>query len=239
MPEAEPRLDLIAFDADDTLWSNESLYRATEAKYIGLLAAYGVDAVDPVMHDNEIRNLRYYGYGIKGFVLSLIQSAIELTHGQIAGADVQSIIDWGKEMQAAPVRLKEHAQETVAALAARYPLMLITKGDLFDQEAKLERSGLSSYFRYVEIVSDKTQESYAGILVRYHLAAPRFLMVGNSMRSDILPVLALGGRAVYVPSHMTWAHEAVAEPAVDCKQYIGIEHLGQLPEAIREIETTT
>jgi putative hydrolase of the HAD superfamily len=235
----KPRFDLIAFDADDTLWSNESLYRGTEAKFVSLLAVYGVTTVDPVMHDNEVDNLRYYGYGIKGFVLSLIESAIQLTHGDISAADVQHIIDWGREMQTAPVQLMEHAQETVASLAAEYPLALITKGDLFDQEGKLQRSGLGAYFRYVEVVTDKTQESYASILVRYHLAAPRFLMVGNSLRSDILPVLALGGQAIYIPSRMMWAHEAVAELPADCKQYLEIEHLGQLSEAVRRLEQTT
>lgn len=227
-------IDLIGFDADDTLWHSETLYRSVEEQFKAMLAAYGVASLDPPMHANEIRNLQYYGYGIKGFILSLIETAIELTERRVAAVDVARIVDWGKQMQQAPVDLLPHAAQVVTGLAARYALMLITKGDLFDQEAKLTRSGLGRHFRYVEVVSDKTAGSYAAILDRYRVAPARFLMIGNSIRSDIMPVLALGGRAVYVPSHITWEHEAVAAPAGAA--YDEIEHLGLLPELIERVE---
>ena len=236
MPETGLKLDLIAFDADDTLWHSETLYRDVEAKFKELLAAYGVDAFDPTMHDNEIRNLEYYGYGIKGFILSLIETAIELSDGHITASDIAQIVGWGKEMQAAPVELVEHAPAVVALLAAAYRLMLITKGDLFDQEAKLTRSGLRHHFHHVEIVSEKSQGSYAAILERYRITPAHFLMVGNSLRSDILPVVALGGRAVYIPSHITWEHEAVTAPGG--AQYEEIEHLGLLPETIERLASS-
>jgi putative hydrolase of the HAD superfamily len=234
MNEASPKLDLIAFDADDTLWHSETLYRGVEAKFKALLAAYSVESLDPPMHDNEIRNLEFYGYGIKGFILSLIETSIELTEGRISAPDIAQILAWGKEMQAAPVELFDHALEVVAHVAATYPLMLITKGDLFDQEAKLTRSGLRRYFRHVEIVSEKSRGSYTAILQRYQITPSRFLMIGNSLRSDILPVLALGGRAVYIPSHITWEHEAVAAP--NAAEYEEIEHLALLPDLIKNLQ---
>jgi putative hydrolase of the HAD superfamily len=183
------------------------------------------------MHAIEIANLRYYGYGIKGFVMSLIESGVLLTNGRITGADVGRMLDWAKQMQTAPIELFAHAAETVAALAERYPLMLITKGDLLDQEAKLDRSGLRAHFRYVEIVSEKTQAVYAAILARHKIAPQRFLMIGNSLKSDILPVVALGGRAVHIPAHLLWEHEAAAPPN-DRRSYEEVEHLGLLPQLV-------
>jgi len=235
MHEAGLKLDLIAFDADDTLWHSEGLYRGAEAKFKQLLTANGVTSVDPIMHDIEIRNLRYYGYGIKGFILSLIESAIELTGGAITGSDIGKMLDWAKEMQTAPVELFDQARETVASLAAAYPLMLITKGDLLDQEAKLARSGLAQHFRYVEIISEKTEESYTSILARYHIRPQRFLMVGNSLKSDILPVVALGGCAVHIPAHLLWEHESADPPEGEHRRYLEIDHLGLLPGAIEHL----
>ncbi len=231
---ASPLFDVIAFDADDTLWHSEGLYRGMEANFTHLMAAYGVASVDPAMHDIEIENLRFYGYGIKGFILSLIESGIVLTGGRISGGDVGQMLRWAKEMQTAPVEVFAHALDVVAALAASYPLMLVTKGDLLDQQAKLDRSGLAAHFRYVEIVSEKTQEMYASILARCRIAPQRFLMVGNSLKSDILPVIALGGRAVHIPAHLLWDHEAAAPPDGD-RQYEEIEHLGLLPGLIARL----
>jgi len=232
---SDPLFDVIAFDADDTLWHSEGLYRGVETRFKTLLAGYGVVSVDPTMHETEIRNLQYYGYGIKGFIMSLIESAIALTAGRITGHDVGKVLDWAKEMQQAPVDLFEHAQETVAALAAHYPLMLITKGDLLDQQAKLDRSGLGHHFRYIEIVSEKTQQTYAAILARRQIVPQRFLMVGNSLKSDILPVIALGGRAVHIPAHLLWEHEAAAPPDGDERTYEEAEHLGLLPPLIEKL----
>jgi putative hydrolase of the HAD superfamily len=228
--------DLIAFDADDTLWHSESLYSAAQDKFKQLLAPYcSPERIEQELHQTEMRNLHYYGYGIKGFALSLIETAIELTEGRIPGREIQKVVDLAKDMLTAEVQLLDHAQETVARLAVSYPLMLITKGDLFDQEAKIARSGLRQYFQHIEIVSDKTRGGYAALLARYRLEPSRFLMVGNSLRSDILPVVALGARAVHIPYHITWAHENVPPPEGDQKRYFELEHLGLLPALIEKL----
>jgi len=228
--------DMIAFDADDTLWHNESLYTTAQARFRQILAPYCcAERADQKLYETEIRNLVCYGYGIKAFALSMIEASIELSNGRITSQEIQQLLDLAKGMLAADVQLVEHAQSTVCRLSASYPLMIITKGDLRDQEAKVERSGLRPYFRYIEIVADKTREAYAAILARHNLAPERFLMVGNSLRSDILPVVALGGRAVHIPYHTTWAHEHVIPSEAERQGYIELEHLGLLPELVEEL----
>lgn len=229
-------IDSIAFDADDTLWHNELLYTNAQARFKELLAHYhSPEWIEARLYEAEMRNLPHFGYGIKAFALSMIETAVELTEGRIAGHDIQTIITIAREMLSADVELLEYTLETVAQLASTYTLMVITKGDLLDQEQKIARSGLSAYFRHIEIVSDKTPASYAAVLKRYSIAPERFLMVGNSLRSDILPVLALGARAVYVPYHLTWAHEVVAPPSVDQAGYYELEHLGLLPGLLADL----
>jgi putative hydrolase of the HAD superfamily len=191
--------------------------------------------IDERLYQTEIRNLQHFGYGIKGFALSMIEAAIELTEGRITGSDIQTIIDAAKAMLAADVELLEHVAETLASLTTTYPLMLITKGDLFDQETKIARSGVAQHFRHIEIVSDKSRESYARLLQRHGIAPQRFLMVGNSLRSDILPVLGLGASAVYIPHQLTWAHEVAELPAGQAGYY-EVEHLGLLPNLLEELE---
>ncbi len=228
--------DLIAFDADDTLWHSESLYAGMQERFAQLLACYHPPAyVAQKLHQTEMRNLQYYGYGLKGFTLSLIETAIELTQGRISGAEILQVIDLAKAALTAEVQLLDHAQDTLAQLADQYPLMLITKGDLFDQEAKLARSGLESYFQHVEIVSEKTRRTYAALLARRQLVPARFLMVGNSLRSDILPVVELGGRAVHIPYHITWAHESVVLADADRERYFELQHLGLLPALLERL----
>jgi putative hydrolase of the HAD superfamily len=228
--------DVIAFDADDTLWHTEGLYSRVQDRFRQLLAPYAdAERIERRMHAIEIHNLQYYGYGIKGFILSLIEAAVELSDGRMPGVEIQTLIDLGREMLAADIRLMDHARDTVAALAAAYPLMMITKGDLIDQETKVARSGLGPYFRYVEVVGDKTRERYAALLAKYDLAPARFLMVGNSLRSDILPVVALGGWAVYIPYPLTWAHEHVHPSEEDRKRFFELEHLGFLPALIERL----
>lgn len=232
-----PHFEVIAFDADDTLWHNERLYANAQAKFKALLTHYhSPDWIGARLYEAELRNLPHFGYGIKAFALSMIETAVELTEGRIAGHDIQVIIDTAKEMIAAEVELLDHAAETIASLSDVYTLMLITKGDLRDQEVKISRSGLAPYFRYVEIVSEKNPESYAGLLKRYGIAPEYFLMVGNSLRSDIMPVLTLGAYTVYVPYQLTWAHEVVEPPPDDQPGYFEIEHLGQLPGLLEELE---
>jgi putative hydrolase of the HAD superfamily len=224
------RFELIAFDADDTLWHNESLYNMTQDRFKELLAPYlDGEIVDQELYETEMRNLARYGYGIKSFTLSMIETAIELTDGRVGGAEIRHIIDFAHEMLAAPVRLIDGIEDVLAALGADYRLMVITKGDLFDQETKLARSGLDGYFDLVEIVSNKRPETYAGLLARHDVAADRFLMVGNSLPSDILPVLEIGGHGVHIPYHITWAHEVVDETEVPDERYATLQDVRQLP----------
>ncbi|WP_448204410.1 HAD family hydrolase [Azospirillum sp. sgz302134] len=220
-------IDTIAFDGDDTLWHNESLFSMTQERFRALLS----HAADPADIDRRLlraerENLRVYGYGIKGFVLSMIETAVDLTDGRIGGRDIQSLIDFGKAMLEHPVDLLDGVAEVVEALSGRYRLMLITKGDLFDQESKIARSGLAERFNAVEIVSEKDPETYGRLLGKHGVDPARFVMVGNSVRSDVLPVLAVGGHAVHVPYHVTWAHEE-AEPPTE--NYRRIDTVRDLP----------
>jgi putative hydrolase of the HAD superfamily len=228
--------DLIAFDADDTLWHNETLYASAQDKFKQLLAGYhSQEWVEQRLYETEMRNLQHFGYGIKAFTLSMIETAIELTEGRIRGDEILQILEAGKEMLRAEVDLLENVEEVLESLSASYPLMVITKGDLLDQHSKIERSGLSRYFQHIEVVNEKTSESYSSILARHKVDPHRFIMVGNSLKSDILPVLELGATAVYVPYSLTWAHETIDEPELDSHRYHQVERLGLLPALIDEL----
>ncbi len=234
--------DIIAFDADDTLWHMEYLFSAALEEIKTLLAPYRDGHVEDFVtltHATEMRNLPYYGFGIKGFILSALETAIPYTQGRLAGAEMARFLDIAKSMATAPVKLADGAEATVARLAEAYPLMLITKGDLLDQESKLRRSGLQPYFRRVEIVSDKTEASYAALLQKHGLTPARFLMVGNSLRSDILPVVALGGQAIYIPHILTWTHERVEPPAEARGKYHELERLRDLPAFLDALRSAT
>lgn len=230
--------DLIAFDADDTLWQNETFYTAAKGKLVELLSAYhSPEWIEQRLDQAEVRNLEVFGYGIKGFILSMIETAIELTEGRIAGAEIQQIIAIGRSMLGENMQLFEGVQETLASLAASHHLMLITKGDLIEQEAKIARSGLAVFFAQIEITSRKTTDTYAALLARHKVGPAGFLMVGNSLRSDILPVLDLGGWAVYIPYQQTWAHERVDNHQLHNPRYFELTHIGLLPALIAELET--
>ncbi len=230
------QIEVIAFDADDTLWHNESLYVNAQTKLKQILADYHPpEWVDEHLYQTEMRNLAHFGYGIKSFALSMIETAVELTDGQITGNDIRTIIDITKEMLSADVML-EYVAETLVGLRHNYTLMVITKGDLRDQEMKITRSGLAPHFRYIEIVSEKSRDTYKTILQRYSIEPERFLMVGNSLRSDILPVLELGASAVYVPHHLTWVHETSETSPAEQSGYYEIEHLGLLPALLKQLE---
>ncbi len=229
--------DLIAFDADDTLWHNERLYAGAQTRFAGLLAHYHSESwVRERLYQTEVRNIQHFGYGIKGFALSMIETAVELTEGRISGTDIQILIDIAREMLSTEVELLPHVAETIPQLAAKYPLMLITKGDLFDQENKLARSGLAQHFRHVEVVSQKTPETYTRLLNKYSLDAAHFLMVGNSLKSDILPILAVGGHAVHIPYEITWLHESAEPPPAGTPGFHALEHMGQLPALLEKID---
>jgi putative hydrolase of the HAD superfamily len=229
-------IEIIGFDADDTLWHNETLYSQAKDQFQELLSPYcSPERVRPRLDEIEEWNVRHYGYGIKSFALSMVEAAIEISNGQIEAIRLSHLLDIVKEMLEAEVKPLGPVEPTLAALAQQYTLMLITKGDYFEQHRKIGRSGLAKYFRYIEIVVDKTPETYRGVLEKYHLDARKFLMVGNSLRSDILPVLEMGGQAVYIPYAETWAHETVEVSQHTAVKYMTIEHLGQLPELIQSL----
>ena len=228
--------DVIAFDADDTLWHNERLYVNAQARFAQLLARYhNPEWIGERLYRTETQNIQHFGYGVKAFALSMIETAVDLTEGRLTGQDVQALIDLAKEMLSAEVQLLEHVGETIPQLAASYRLMLITKGDLLDQETKITRSGLGQYFQHIEVVSQKTREIYERVLKRYSIAPERFLMVGNSLKSDILPILELGGNAVHIPYETTWLHEVASPPPTGQTGYYPLEHIGQLPVLLEQL----
>jgi putative hydrolase of the HAD superfamily len=225
----------IGFDADDTLWQNEQFFRLTEDRFVALLGAHGQAAeISGKLLEAERRNLAFYGFGIKGFVLSMIETAIEITKGEVKASVIAEILAAGREMAAHPVETLPHARETLEALAGEYRLVLITKGDLFDQERKLAASGLGEFFDAVEIVSDKTAATYQRIFARHGDGAGRAMMVGNSLKSDILPALAAGAWAVHVPHELTWALEHAEEPVGEGR-YRKLVDLGGLDALVGHI----
>ena len=226
---------LIAFDADDTLWDNEIHFETAKDRFKRLLAP----DCDPTwtereLDETEMRNLSHFGYGIKGFTLSMIETALDLTKGGVTGRQLRQILDYGKELLQMPIEPLPHVEEVLTHLSRTRPLMLLTKGDLFDQEAKIARSGLADYFTHIEIVSEKNQETYSALLQRHGVQPADFCMVGNSLKSDILPVVALGGHAIYVPYYTTWLHERVEPSEAERQRYHQISHLGELLRLIAE-----
>jgi putative hydrolase of the HAD superfamily len=212
---------IIGFDGDDTLWHNESIFSMTQDKFRAMLGETVAADIDRRLLDTERGNLGLFGYGI----LSMIETAIEVTDGRIEARDIQAMIEAGKAMLRHPVELLDGVAETVEYLSHSHRLVLVTKGDLFDQESKIARSGLAEMFDAIEIVSEKDPATYRRVLARHGIAPERFLMVGNSVRSDILPVLEIGGRAVHVPYHITWAHEHVEPPEQGYERIDGMAEL--------------
>jgi len=229
-------IDLIAFDADDTLWHTEHLYLDAREQFRALLRPYDPPPdLDDIVHETEMRNLPYYGFGITSFILSLIETAVTVTGGRVTGQEIDRLLALGRGMISADVRLIDEVEETLAALAASYPLLLITKGDLLHQQDKVVRSGLGRYFAGVEVVSDKTAGTYHDILARRGVDAARFMMVGNSLRSDILPVAELGGHAVYVPNEVTWAYELIDLPDNLPGRVYQVSRVGEVVELARAL----
>lgn len=220
----------IAFDADDTLWRNEDIFINAQSDFINLLLPYHDDTyVRTHLAAVQIKNLEHFGYGIKGFTLSMIETAIELTEGRITGKEIHQIIELAKRMLASPVELLPGIEEVLSKLKGQFHLLVITKGDLLDQESKLARSGIADYFDAIEIVSDKNSETYQQILNRHQISTEHFLMVGNSLKSDILPVLDIGARAIHVPYHSTWEHEEVpSKTLLHYPQLISLVDISQL-----------
>jgi putative hydrolase of the HAD superfamily len=237
-------VDLVALDADDTLWHNESLYTSTREQFRALIARYeSADLLDDRLYEIELRNLQHFGYGVNGFVLSMIESAIELTNGRLVSSDVRTIVEWGREMVCCPVEVFDGVQETLEELADAFPLILVTKGDLLHQESKLARSGLGHLFKGLEVVSEKDARVYQSVMARHEVEANHFVMVGNSLRSDILPVLESGGHAVYVPYELSWVHERVPADAVAASvnnpRFHEIAQFRELPALLHRLESAS
>ena len=211
---------VIGFDADDTLWHCETHFASAQEQFTKLLAPYGAELL-PLARLMEIErhNMRTYGYGVKGFTLSMIETAVDITGGRISGHDIRNIIELGRNILDQPLEIIDGARTVLENLAGHRRLLLVTKGDLLDQEAKISRSGLADLFSVIEIVSEKDQPAYRRLFNRHGIEAERFVMVGNSLRSDILPVIALGGRGIHIPYRITAAHETAEDPgtAIKCE----------------------
>ncbi len=201
----------IGFDADDTLWENETFFRETEYLFAEMLSEFcDEETAMQALYKTELKNLKDYGFGIKGFMLSMVETAIQLSKGKLATSDITRMIDMGKQMLNKPVTFIDGSKEVVKSLSKKgYKLIVVTKGDLLDQERKLAKADIDQYFHHIEIMSDKQEANYQKILKHLNIEAKDFLMIGNSIKSDILPILNIGGSAVYIPFHTTWIHEQV------------------------------
>ena len=229
-------IDVVAFDADDTLWHNERHYGEAKEQFRQILTRYhDADWIESRLDETEMQNLNRYGYGIKSFTLSMIETAIQLTEGRINGQDVQEIIGIAWEMLEKPMDIFDGVRETVLSLSEQYKLLLITKGDLFEQEAKIARSGLGDFFDGIEIVSEKTPRAYNAIAARHRVQPQKFVMVGNSLKSDVLPVLAIGGIGIHIPFETTWVHELVPEAELEGKDFIRLAHITHLPALLESL----
>jgi putative hydrolase of the HAD superfamily len=204
------QIKVIAFDADDTLWINEPYFQETEEKFCELLAPYlSKHTLSQELFKTEIGNLRLYGYGIKGYILSMIEAALQISNQTISNEAIAKIIQYGKELLQHPIELLDGVEDTLGALQKNYKLVVATKGDLLDQRRKLHNSGLGKYFHHIEVMSDKQEKDYTDLVQRLDIDPAQFLMIGNSLKSDVLPVLGIGGHAFHIPFHTTWAHERI------------------------------
>lgn len=223
----------IAFDADDTLWVNESYFRETEERFCALLSEFdNAETITNELYKKEIYNLELYGYGVKGFILSMIETGINISKGKIPDAVISKIIELGKELLNKPVILIDGIVDVLEKLHHKgYKLVVATKGDLLDQERKLEKSNLGKYFHHIEVMSDKKEANYEKLLAHLEIEPEDFLMIGNSLKSDILPVLNIGGSAVHIPFHTTWVHEH-AENDGKLKDFWELEKVSELESVL-------
>lgn len=206
------KIKVIAFDADDTLWINETFFREAEKEFAKLLSGYETEnKIHQELYKKEIDNLKIYGYGVKGFVLSMVECALELSNYKVNQKIIDKILEIGKEMLAQPIDLLDGVEDTLQKLHGKYKLIVATKGDLLDQERKLEKSGILKYFHHTEVMSDKKEADYLKLVKHLDIDTSELLMIGNSLRSDILPLIKIGASAIHVPFHTTWAHEEVSE----------------------------
>ncbi len=221
-------IKVIAFDADDTLWVNEPYFKEIEEKFCDLLEDYlPRHTLVKELFKTEIDNLSLYGYGVKGFTLSMIETALRITNNTLSLEVIEKAIGFGKELLQKDVELLEGVEEVLKALKVKYRLVVATKGDLLDQERKLKKSGLEHYFHHIEIMSDKQEADYKSLIKHLDIQPSEFLMLGNSLKSDVLPVLAIGGHAIHIPYHTTWAHEHV-EHKVEHNNFKHVEHMKEI-----------
>lgn len=228
-------IQVIAFDADDTLWVNEPFFREAEEKFSSLLEDFMPShAIMKELYHTEISNLKLYGYGIKGFMLSMIETALRVSDKKIPISLIEKIIGIGQEMLEKPVDLLPGVEEVLQKLNGDYRMVLATKGDLVDQERKLKKSGLEQYFHHIEIMSEKRVDDFAKLIRHLDVAPEKFVMLGNSLKSDILPVLELGGHAIHIPFHITWAHEEI-QHEVSHERFNSVENITQAADLIRKM----
>lgn len=222
-------IKVIGFDADDTLWVNETYFRDAEEEVGKLLSRYETpNKIDQELYKMELKNLSTYGYGVKGFVLSMIELAVELSNGKVSNKIISEILDIGKAMINKPIELLDGVEEVLKTLSKDYRLILVTKGDLLDQERKLEKSGLIDYFHHIEVLSEKQEANYSRLLKHLDIKPSEFLMVGNSLKSDILPLVNIGSEVIHVPFHTTWQHETVTDNETNCLEYKTVNSLTEI-----------
>jgi putative hydrolase of the HAD superfamily len=225
-------IKVIGFDADDTLWVNEPFFQDVEGKFCQILKPYISEAeTSKVLFQTEMQNLEIYGYGAKGFILSMIETSIRVTDGKITAVEINRIIDMGKTLLEMPIELIEGVENVLQLLQGKYKLILATKGDLLDQERKLQKSGLAGYFHHIEIMSDKHENNYRKLLAHLDIEPHEFLMIGNSVKSDILPVTNIGGKAIHIPFEVTWQHEKHHESS-EKHSFITISEISKILEIL-------
>ncbi|QWX84722.1 HAD family hydrolase [Cellulophaga sp. HaHaR_3_176] len=223
------KIKVIGFDADDTLWINETYFRDAEEEFATLLEGYETkNKIDQELFKMEIKNLSLYGYGVKGFVLSMVECALDLSNNEISSEKITAILNIGKEMISRPVELLDDVEMVLKELSKKYRLIVLTKGDLLDQERKIEQSNLAEYFHHVEVLSDKKESNYKNLLEHLEIDVNEFLMIGNSLKSDVLPLVNIGAKAIHIPFHTTWEHEMVDDNDAKGKEYKTINGLKDL-----------
>ncbi len=226
-------INVIAFDADDTLWINEPMFQEVSDEFCNMFSSYNdSESISNMLEQIQIRNIKIFGYGSKSFAISMIETALEITNGKECSKEIRKIIELSKEMQSHPIELLDGVENVLQQLSDKFKLMLITKGDLIEQESKIERSGLTDYFSCIEIVSEKNEQAYKKCLYFHDICKSEFLMIGNSVKSDILPVINIGANAVHIPFHTTWCHEQVDCSALAGKEFVTLSHAKELLPAL-------
>lgn len=227
-------IKVIGFDADDTLWVNETFFREAEGQIQQLLLEYETpNKIDQELFKMEMKNLPLYGYGVKAFILSMVEVALELSNYNISSKKIEAILKIGKNMLEKPVELLDGVEDVLSVMSKKYKIIFATKGDLLDQERKLEKSGLIKYFNHIEVLSDKQESNYSNLLNQLGVKPSEFLMIGNSLKSDVLPLVNIKSNAIHVPFHTTWVHEQVSEKETNGKTY---KTIGSLKELLNVME---